>query len=71
MKKKPKKTVLSIIGSKCENVDEKIIKEEDPNEILKLLSLIKNNYVKNMAEDNISQEFWMKKKKPEIIFLKK
>ena len=37
-----KKTVLSIIGSKCENVDEKIIKEEDPNEILKLLSLIKN-----------------------------
>ena len=41
-KKKQKKTVLSIIGSKCENVDEKIIKEEDPNEILKLLSLIKN-----------------------------
>ena len=40
--KKTKKTVLSIIGSKCENVDEKIIKEEDPNEILKLLSLIKN-----------------------------
>ena len=37
-----KKTVLSITGSKCENVDEKIIKEEDPNEILKLLSLIKN-----------------------------
>ena len=41
-KKNKKKTVLSIIGSKCENVDEKIIKEEDPNEILKLLSLIKN-----------------------------
>ena len=31
-----------MIGSKCENADEKIIKEEDPNEILKLLSLIKN-----------------------------
>ena len=49
-----KKTVLSIIGSKCENVDEKIIKEEDPNEILKLLSLIKNEkYI-------ITLKIWLK-----------
>ena len=34
--------VLSIICSKCKNEDEKIFKEEDSIEILKILGLIKN-----------------------------
>ena len=33
---------LSIICSKCENEDEKIFKEEESIEILKILGLIKN-----------------------------
>ena len=38
-----KKTVaLSIICSKCENEDEKLFKEENSIEILKILNLIKN-----------------------------
>ena len=37
-----KTLVLSIICSKCENEDEKIFKEEESNEILKILGLIKN-----------------------------
>ena len=37
-----KTLVLSIICSKCENEDEKIFKEEESIEILKVLSLIKN-----------------------------
>ena len=32
--------VLSIICSKCKNEDEKIFKEEESNEILKILGLI-------------------------------
>ena len=37
-----KTLVLSIICSKCEDEDEKIFKEEESNEILKILGLIKN-----------------------------
>ena len=37
-----KKTVLSIICSKCKNENEKIFKEEDSIEILKILGLINN-----------------------------
>ena len=41
-----KKTlVLSIICSKCENDNEKIFKEEEPIEILKILGLIKYIYL--------------------------
>ena len=36
------KTVLSIICTKCKNKDEKIFKEEDSIEILKILGLIEN-----------------------------
>ena len=34
--------VLSIICSKCKNEDEKIFKEEEPIQILKILGLISN-----------------------------
>ena len=34
------KTVLSIISSKCKNEDEKIYKEEESIEILRILGLI-------------------------------
>ena len=37
-----KTLILSITCSKCENDDEKIFKEEEPIEILKILGLIKN-----------------------------
>ena len=37
-----KTLVLFIICSKCENEDEKIFKEEDWTEILKILGLIEN-----------------------------
>ena len=37
-----KTLVLSIIFSKCKNEDEKIFKEEDTIEILKILCLIEN-----------------------------
>ena len=38
-----KKTlVLSIISGKCKNEEEKLFKEEDPFEILKILGLIEN-----------------------------
>ena len=37
-----KTLALSIICSKCKNKDEKIFKEEDSIEILKILGLIKN-----------------------------
>ena len=45
--KKPKiyileKTVLSIICSKCKIEDQKILKEEESVEILKILGLIQN-----------------------------
>ena len=37
-----KKLVLSIICSKCKNEDEKLFKEEESIEILKILGLIEN-----------------------------
>ena len=37
-----KKLVLPIICSKCKNKDEKLLKEEESIEILKILGLIKN-----------------------------
>ena len=37
-----KTLVLSIICSKCENEDKKILKEEESNEILKIIGLIEN-----------------------------
>ena len=37
-----KKTVFSIICNKCKNEDEKIFKEEESIEILKILGLIEN-----------------------------
>ena len=37
-----KKLVLSIVCSKCNNEDEKIFKEEESIEILKILFLIEN-----------------------------
>ena len=37
-----KKTFLSIVCSKCNNEDEKIFKEEESIEILKILFLIEN-----------------------------
>ena len=40
-----KTLVLCIICSKCENNNEKIFKEEEPIEILKILSLIKYIYL--------------------------
>ena len=40
-----KTLVLSIIWSKCENDNEKIFKEEEPIEILKILGLIKYIYL--------------------------
>ena len=51
-----KKLVLSIICSKCENEDEKLLKEEESIEILKILGLIENNnYFKNIVEEDINQ----------------
>ena len=51
-----KKLVLSFICSKCENEDEKLLKEEESIEILKILGLIENNnYFKNIVEEDISQ----------------
>ena len=42
----------------CKNGDEKLFKQEESIEILKILGLIENiNYLKNMAEENIGQEF--------------
>ena len=54
-----KKIILSIILSKCGNEDERIFKEEESIEILKILGLIKDRYVnfKNMSKENISVEF--------------
>ena len=37
-----KTLVLSIICSQCKNKDEKLFKEEEPIEILKILGLIEN-----------------------------
>lgn len=66
-----KKTVLSIIGSKCENDNEKVFKEEEPIEILKVLSSINNMDDKNMVEENLSQEITLKNiMKQKIVSLK-
>ena len=40
-----KTLVLSIICSKCKNEDEKIFKEEESIEILKILGLIEKIYI--------------------------
>ena len=40
-----KTLVFSIICSKCENDNEKIFKEEEPIEILKIIGLIKYIYL--------------------------
>ena len=52
-----KKTlVISVIWSKCKNEVEKIFKEEESIEILKIIGLIKKyNYFRNKVEENISQ----------------
>ena len=52
-----KKTlVISVVWSKCKNEVEKIFKEEESIEILKIIGLIKKyNYFRNTVEENISQ----------------
>ena len=56
-----KTLVLTIIYSKCKSEDEKIFKEEEPTEILKVLGLFKKyNHFKNMVEEYIIQEFRLK-----------
>ena len=56
-----KKVVLSIVCIKCKNEEEKIFKEEESIEILKILHSTKiYNYFKNKVEENISQEFRLK-----------
>ena len=52
-----KKTlVIFVIWSKCKNEVEKIFKEEESIEILKIICLIKKyNYFRNVVEENISQ----------------
>ena len=37
-----KKNILSIIGSKCQNEDEKLFQKEEPIEIFKVLGLIQD-----------------------------
>ena len=58
--------VLSIIFSKCKNEDEKIFKEEESIEILKILALLDNiekyQNIYIMAEKKMNQEFRLKKK---------
>ena len=46
------KTVLSIICSKCKYEDEKIFKEDKSIEILKILGLIENVYLKIWRKKN-------------------
>ena len=54
---KKKTLVLSIICSKCKNENEKLFKEEESIEMLKISSLMKiYNYFKNIVGENISQE---------------
>ena len=48
-----KTLVLSIISSKCKNEDEKLFKEQESIEILKVLIL--SNYFKNVAGEDIGQ----------------
>ena len=56
-----KTVVLYIICSKCETEDEKIFKEGESIEILKIYGLFKiYNCFKTMVEESISQEFRLK-----------
>ena len=48
-----KTLVLPIICSKCKNEDEKLLKEQESTEILKVLIL--SNYFKNVAGEDIGQ----------------
>ena len=48
-----KTLVLSIISSKCKNEDEKLFKEQQSIEILKVLIL--SNYFKNVAGEDTGQ----------------
>ena len=48
-----KTLVLSIISSKCKNEDEKLFKEQESIEILKVLIL--SNYFKNVAGEDTGQ----------------
>ena len=56
--------VPPIICSKCKIQDEKIFKEEESIEILKILGFINSlkiyNYFNNMVDKNISQDFKLK-----------
>ena len=45
------KTVLSIICRKYKNEDEKLFKEEESIEVLKMIGLIEINYLKNMTQE--------------------
>ena len=65
-----KKTVLSIVCSKCKTEDEKIFKGEESIDILWILGLFKNihSYFKNMVEENISQGFRLKNRSETGIF---
>ena len=58
-----KTLVLSIICSKCENEDEKIFKEEESIEILKILGLINNieEYQKTWIKNLDWKSRWNKK----------
>ena len=57
-----KALALSIICSKCKNEDEKIFKEEESIEILKIFGLIHNiEESENMSEENMNQEFRLTK----------
>ena len=51
---------LSIICSKCDSKDEKIFKEKESIEILKILNLTNNIVPKDMPEEKIGQKFRLK-----------
>ena len=59
--------VLSIIYSKYKNEGEKIFKEEQPCEILKILNLVKNTW---LFENNSRKHQKIKKNKSQEITLK-
>ena len=55
-----KTLLLSIICSKCDSKDEKIFKEKELIEILKILNLTNNIVPKDMPEEKIGQKFRLK-----------
>ena len=64
---KQTKLVISIICSKCKNEDEKIVQEEESDEVIKIIGLIKmHNYLKNMENETQAQTLdyknWSNKK---------